>query len=84
MGDGDAFEVEVFYPYGYRGRDLIAIRSPVAVSSHAELVGQSVRLGADARRIVAVWRQISGPIQKGEPIGVELDAPLREIGHGGE
>lgn len=37
-----------------------------------ELVGQTVSIGGAPYRVVGVWRQISGPIAKGEPIGVEV------------
>lgn len=73
MADGDPIEVETFYRYGYRGRDMIAIRAPFAMSTDSEIVGRRVRVGNKAHRVRGVFRQISGPNQKGEPIGVEID-----------
>lgn len=65
--------VEAFYRYGYRGKPMLAIRAPFAMGSDgAELIGHAIE--ADGRRYVvrAIARQISGPIVKGEPIGVEV------------
>lgn len=67
--------VEAFYRYGYKGRDMLAIRAPFAMDADgAEIIGRVIE--ADARRyvVVSIARQISGPIQLGEPIGVELRA----------
>lgn len=75
MPDIEPIEVEAFYRYGYRGREMIAIRSPFAMSADSEIVGRSIRVGASAHRVLGVLRQISGPIQKGEPIGVEIEGP---------
>ncbi|WP_457797984.1 hypothetical protein [Methylocystis sp. S23] len=75
MPDSEAIEVEAFYRYGYRGREMIAIRSPFAMSSDSEIIGRRLRVGAAEHRVLGVWRQISGPIQKGEPIGAEIEAP---------
>lgn len=73
MAQDEPIEVEAFYRYGYRGRDMIAIRAPFAMSADAEIIGRRVRVGDEAYRVKGVFRQISGPIQKGEPIGVEID-----------
>ncbi|KAF2989175.1 hypothetical protein OGR47_02435 [Methylocystis sp. MJC1] len=73
MADGEPIEVEAFYHYGYRGRDMIAIRAPFAMSTDSEIIGRRVLVGNTAHRVRGVFRQISGPIQKGEPIGVEVD-----------
>ncbi|QGM97598.1 hypothetical protein [Methylocystis parvus] len=73
MPESEAIKVEAFYRYGYRGHDMIAIRSPFAVSADSEMIGRRILVGEKEHRIVAVRRQISGPIQKGEPIGVEID-----------
>lgn len=74
MPDVEPIEVEAFYRYGYRGREMIAIRSPFAMSADSEIIGRTVRVGASVHRVLGVLRQISGPIQKGEPIGVEVEA----------
>jgi hypothetical protein len=73
MPDGEPLEVEAFYRYGYRGREMIAIRSPFAMSSDSEIIGRNIRVGETSHCVLAVLRQISGPIQKGEPIGVEVE-----------
>mgnify|MGYP000887922821 FL=1 len=68
-----AIALECYYAYGYRGRAMMAVRAPFAMSGDApELVGQTVSIGGAPYRVVGVWRQISGPIAKGEPIGVEV------------
>jgi hypothetical protein len=73
--------VEVYYRYGYKGRDLIAIVSPFAMSTGSpEIIGRTVRVGDDVLRVLAVSRQISGPVQKGEPIGIEVEIPLAALG----
>ncbi len=73
MQDSEPIDVEAFYRYGYRGREMVAIRSPFAMSADSEIIGRSVRVGASVHRVRSVLRQISGPIQKGEPIGVEIE-----------
>ncbi|MBM3564022.1 MAG: hypothetical protein FJX48_12985 [Alphaproteobacteria bacterium] len=65
--------VEAFYRYGYKGRPMLAIRAPFAMGAEgAEIVGRAIE--ADGRRyvVVSIARQISGPIHRGEPFGVEL------------
>lgn len=84
MSDSDAIEVEAFYRYGYRGREMIAIRSPFAMTANSEIIGRRVRVGAAVHRVLGVWRQISGPIQKGEPVGVEVEADSVVKGPSGE
>ncbi|WP_424360120.1 hypothetical protein [Methylocystis parvus] len=74
MSDVEPIEVEAFYRYGYRGREMIAIRAPFAMSADSEIIGRNVRVGASVHHVMGVLRQISGPIQKGEPIGVEVAA----------
>lgn len=74
MPEEDAILVEAFYRYGYRGREMIAILSPFAMSASAsEIIGRSVCVDGVVHKVSGVSRQISGPIQKGEPIGVEID-----------
>lgn len=65
--------LEHFYAYGWRGRNMMAVRSPFAMDGAArELIGQNVRIDGVNYEILAVSRQISGPIAAGEPIGVEV------------
>ena len=67
--------LETFYAYGYRGRSMIAARAPFAMSGEArELVGRIARIDGALYQVVGVWRQISGPIARGEPIGLEVQA----------
>lgn len=64
--------LECFYAYGYRGRAMFAVRAPFAMEGEArELIGKTARIDGASYEILAVSRQISGPIAKGEPIGVE-------------
>ncbi len=65
--------LECFYAYGFQGREMRAVRAPFAMAGDAAgLVGQVAEIDGSAYRIIAVSRQISGPIAKGEPIGVEV------------
>jgi hypothetical protein len=74
MPQDEPIAVEAFYRYGYRGRDMIAILSPFAMSASAsEIIGRIVSVDGGVYKVLGVSRQISGPIQKGEPIGVEVD-----------
>lgn len=67
--------LESYYAYGYRGRSMMAVRAPFAMSGEAlELVGRIARIDGAPYEVVGVWRQISGPIAKGEPIGLEVRA----------
>lgn len=68
----EPIEVEVFYRYGRGGRDMVAIRAPFAMASDAELIGRVLRIGDAAHAVRGVTRQASGPIQKGEPLGIEI------------
>lgn len=72
MAAEQPIEVEVFYRYGHKGRDMIAIRAPSAMSGDAELIGRLLRIGDATHSVRAVARQVSGPIQKGEPLGIEI------------
>ena len=73
MSDEEPIELKAFYQYGYRGRDMIAIIAPFAMSADAsQIIGRRVRIGAETHRVSAVARQISGPIAVGEPIGIEI------------
>lgn len=71
---GAAMEIEVFYRYGYRGREMAAIRAPFDMSQEAELVGRVVRIGGETFVVRAVARQASGRIARGEPFGIEIAA----------
>ncbi len=65
--------VDAFYRYGYGGRQMVAIRAPFAMGADgADIIGRTIE--ADGRRYVvaSIARQISGPIHRGEPFGVEL------------
>jgi hypothetical protein len=80
MNNGDPIVAEAFYRYGYKGREMIAIRSPFAMSAYSEIIGRDIRVGAAVLRVLGVWRQISGPVQKGEPIGVEIESQAPATG----
>lgn len=65
--------VEAFYHYGYRGRRMLAIRAPFAMSAEgAEIVGRVIETQRRHYVVVSIARQVSGPIHRGEPFGVEL------------
>lgn len=65
--------LECFYPYGFRGKTMLAVSAPWATTGEApDLIGQIVGVGTARYRIVSISRQISGPIARGEPIGVEV------------
>lgn len=67
--------LESYYAYGYQGRSMVAARAPFAMSGEAaELVGRTVRIDGALYRVAGVFRQISGPIAKGEPVGLEVRA----------
>ncbi len=72
MTASEPIDVESFYRYGYQGREMVAIRAPFAMDSERVFVGQIVRIGNDACTVRAVARQVSGSIQKGEPLGIEI------------
>jgi hypothetical protein len=81
MAEDEPIPVEAYYRYGYRGRDMIAIVSPFAMTTGSpEIVGRKVRAGDGVYRVLAVSRQISGPVQKGEPIGIVIDDPTSPQG----
>ena len=73
MTASDELELELYYSYGYRGKAMIAVRAPAATTGDApDLIGRIARIDGQRLEIVAVSRQISGPIAKGEPIGLEV------------
>jgi hypothetical protein len=72
MANDDPITVEVFYRYGYQGRDMIAVRSPFTMPGDSELIGRRIFVDKDIFEVKSVLRQVSGSIQKGQPIGVEV------------
>jgi hypothetical protein len=72
MAEDDLIPVEVFYRYGYQGREMFAIRSPFNTPNDSGLIGKRLCLEKGIFEVKSVLRQVSGPIQKGEPIGVEV------------
>jgi hypothetical protein len=67
--------VEAFYRYGYKGREMLAIRAPFAMSADgAEIIGRLIESDEKRYVVASIARQISGPIHHGEPFGVELRA----------
>lgn len=71
-------EVESFYRYADKGREMAAIRAPFAMAADSDFIGLVVRIGDDVHRVRAVARQVSGPIQKGEPLGIEIGSLTTE------
>ncbi|QGM45352.1 hypothetical protein [Methylocystis heyeri] len=73
MPDETIHDIEAFYPYGYKGREMIAVCAPFPMSGEApEIVGRRVAIGESVYRVLSVARQITGKIHKGEPIGLEV------------
>jgi hypothetical protein len=73
MAQTEVIALEAFYPYGFQGREMMAVRAPFAMDAEASgFVGRLVGIGEGVFRVLAVWRQVHGPIAAGEPIGVEL------------
>lgn len=73
MSMPEAIRLEAFYAYGYKGREMIAVRAPSAMSTEAsEIIGRAVQIDARRYLVLAVERQVVGPIHAGEPIGVEV------------
>lgn len=69
----DQIDLESFYAFRYRGMSMFAVRAPFAMDGEArQLVGQTARIAGHIYEILAVHRQITGPIARGEPIGVEV------------
>lgn len=65
--------LECYYEYGYRGRTMLAVRAPFATINEApDLVGRRVLAKGSVWLALGVSRQITGPIAKGEPIGLEV------------
>ncbi|MGJ0507200.1 MAG: hypothetical protein ACR652_08705 [Methylocystis sp.] len=74
MAESEPIEVEAFYRYGHKGREMVAIRAPIAMADASDFIGRIVRLGDGAHAVRAVARQGSGPIRKGEPMGIDIGA----------
>lgn len=73
MTVSDAIELEAYYSYGFEERQMIAVRAPFPMGAEAsEIVGRRVKIGRRFYDVLGVARQVAGPIQKGEPIGVEV------------
>jgi len=73
MVDSNVLKLESYYTYGFAKRNMIAVRAPFATTGEApDLIGRVAEVGGDLYEIVAVSRQISGPIANGEPIGIEV------------
>ena len=71
--DAAVLDLAAFYPYGYGGRVMYAVRAPFAAPDAGEaLVGRVARIEGRLYRILSVLRQIGGPVAAGEPIGVEI------------
>jgi hypothetical protein len=74
MSTKPPLRVYTFYRYGYRGRDMAAVRAPFAMPADAApIIGREVWIDEKTYRVKAVARQISGPIAEGEPIGLEIE-----------
>jgi hypothetical protein len=73
-----AIDLFSFYPYGYRGRIMYAVRAPFAMSEAGEgLVGRVVQLEGKLYRVLSIRRQVAGSMAIGETIGVEV-SPLAQ------
>lgn len=71
--DDRPLSLNALYFYGYQGRSMVAVRAPSALPDNARaLVGREADVRGQRFRIVAVERQISGPVTQGEPIGLEV------------
>ena len=71
--DDRPLSLKALYFYGYQGRSMVAVRAPSSLPDNARaLVGLHAEAGGQRFRIVAVERQISGPVTQGEPIGLEI------------
>lgn len=67
--------LNALYFYGYQGRSMVAVRAPSSMPDNARaLIGRDAEAGGQRFRILAVERQISGPVTQGEPIGLEIAA----------
>lgn len=75
--------LDPLYFYGYRGKAMVAAPAPAAMPDNAKaLIGEIVAVGTARYRVLSIQRQISGPVAKGEPIGIEIEpvGPERRAG----
>ncbi len=73
IGSLEPLDLDIFYPYGFQGREMFAARAPHAMSEKADgLVGCKLRVNGKIYSIIAVHRQVSGPIAAQEPVGLEV------------
>ncbi len=81
MSNTPILTLDAFYAYGYKGREMIAIAAPFAMSGETpEIIGRKVAISGVLYQVIGIARQISGKIHKGEPIGLEVletGEPLR-------
>lgn len=81
--DERLLSLSALYFYGYQGRSMVAVRAPSSMPDNARaLIGREAEAGSRRFRIVAVERQISGPVTQGEPIGLEI-AVIETVAAGG-
>lgn len=81
--DDRPLSLNALYFYGYQGRSMVAVRAPSSLPDNARaLVGREAEAGGQRFRIVAVERQISGPVTQGEPIGLEIAVVAPPAAHG--
>jgi hypothetical protein len=78
MQEDDFIFIESFYRYGYKGVEMVASRAPFSMASETEIVGRKLSIDGRFFTVTGVGRQISGPVQNGEPLGlaIELLDPL--------
>lgn len=72
MTDDDAAVVDIIYRYGFKGAKMVAIRAPFSRHHETEMIGTTIYIDGKTYTVKAVGRQVSGYIQKGEPLGVEI------------
>ncbi len=81
MRDDTILALEAFYPYGYKGREMIAVAAPFPMSGETpEIIGRRVAIAGACYRVLGVARQITGKIHKGEPIGLEVAVEIESSG----
>lgn len=72
MTEDDAAVVDIFYRYSFKGAEMVAIRAPFSRHHEKEMIGSTIYIDGKTYTVKAVGRQVSGHIQKGEPLGVEI------------
>jgi hypothetical protein len=73
MMAGDVLLIELFYRYGYKGAEMVAARAPFSMRSETEMIGRKISVDGLTFVVKGVGRQISGPLQEGEPLGLEIN-----------